>query len=211
MNSSFIFTFFCLSVASQRVIALSSDNRRQLACHASNPAFFRPVETTMTMSVYCECQRVSKVTVNTPSVKQKHPCVQAHSTAQEPNLGEAQGYPALCTQSVLAVQGETFNLKAESHLLQDNMSATASSSWSVPLLGWDWYGQSRRPRLFSYCKTTQRHLRWWLEGSKLYTDPALKSSLVLFYSVILALFRLQSCRAKHKLIRPVEMDYIKKA
>lgn len=82
----------------------------------------------MTMSVYCECQRVSKVTVNTPSVKQKHPRVQAHSTAREPNLGEAQGYPALCTQSVLAVQGETFNLKAESHLLQDNMSVTASSS-----------------------------------------------------------------------------------
>uniref|UniRef100_A0A3Q3VIY6 Uncharacterized protein n=1 Tax=Mola mola TaxID=94237 RepID=A0A3Q3VIY6_MOLML len=34
------------------VTALSSDNGRQLACHASNPAFFRPVETTMTMSVY---------------------------------------------------------------------------------------------------------------------------------------------------------------
>ncbi|XP_029307046.1 nephrin [Cottoperca gobio] len=32
--------------------ALSSDNGRQLACHAQNPALFRPVETTMTMSVY---------------------------------------------------------------------------------------------------------------------------------------------------------------
>ncbi|KAG8010152.1 Nephrin, partial [Nibea albiflora] len=34
------------------VTALSSDNGRQLACHASNPALFRPVETTVTMSVY---------------------------------------------------------------------------------------------------------------------------------------------------------------
>ncbi|XP_076592491.1 nephrin [Chaetodon auriga] len=34
------------------VTALSSDNGRQLACHANNPALFRPVETTMTMSVY---------------------------------------------------------------------------------------------------------------------------------------------------------------
>ncbi|XP_034730728.1 nephrin isoform X2 [Etheostoma cragini] len=33
------------------VTALSSDNGRQLACHAKNPALFRPVETTMTMSV----------------------------------------------------------------------------------------------------------------------------------------------------------------
>ncbi|XP_041649263.1 nephrin [Cheilinus undulatus] len=32
--------------------ALSSDNGRQLACHARNPALFRPVETTVTMSVY---------------------------------------------------------------------------------------------------------------------------------------------------------------
>ncbi|XP_027142914.1 nephrin [Larimichthys crocea] len=34
------------------VTALSSDNGRQLACHANNPALFRPVETTMAMSVY---------------------------------------------------------------------------------------------------------------------------------------------------------------
>ncbi|KAM8734312.1 nephrin isoform 1-T1 [Acanthopagrus schlegelii] len=34
------------------VTALSSDNGRQLACHANNPAPFRPVETTVTMSVY---------------------------------------------------------------------------------------------------------------------------------------------------------------
>ncbi|CAJ1061659.1 nephrin [Xyrichtys novacula] len=34
------------------VTALSSDNGRQLACHAKNPALFRPVETTATMSVY---------------------------------------------------------------------------------------------------------------------------------------------------------------
>ncbi|XP_073341554.1 nephrin [Pagrus major] len=34
------------------VTALSSDNGRQLACHANNPALFRPVETTVTMSVY---------------------------------------------------------------------------------------------------------------------------------------------------------------
>ncbi|XP_070691959.1 nephrin [Pempheris klunzingeri] len=34
------------------VTALSSDNGRQLTCHAKNPALFRPVETTMTMSVY---------------------------------------------------------------------------------------------------------------------------------------------------------------
>ncbi|KAF3839897.1 hypothetical protein F7725_018614 [Dissostichus mawsoni] len=31
------------------VTAVSSDNGRQLACHAQNPALFRPVETTMTM------------------------------------------------------------------------------------------------------------------------------------------------------------------
>lgn len=48
-----------LSVPSQRVTALSSDNGRQLACHANNPAPFRPVETTATMSVYCECLDVS--------------------------------------------------------------------------------------------------------------------------------------------------------
>ncbi len=51
--------FFCLSVTSQRVTALSSDNGRQLACHATNSALFRPVETTMTMSVYCECLNLS--------------------------------------------------------------------------------------------------------------------------------------------------------
>ncbi|KAM3614511.1 uncharacterized protein V6R79_015645 [Siganus canaliculatus] len=34
------------------VTALSSDNGRQLACKASNLALFRPVETTLTMSVY---------------------------------------------------------------------------------------------------------------------------------------------------------------
>ncbi|XP_071326506.1 nephrin [Trachinotus anak] len=34
------------------VTALSSDNRRQLACHANNPALFRPLETTLTMAVY---------------------------------------------------------------------------------------------------------------------------------------------------------------
>ncbi|XP_044063572.1 nephrin isoform X2 [Siniperca chuatsi] len=34
------------------VTALSSDNGRQLTCYAKNPALFRPVETTMTMSVY---------------------------------------------------------------------------------------------------------------------------------------------------------------
>ncbi|XP_031708336.1 nephrin isoform X1 [Anarrhichthys ocellatus] len=34
------------------VTALSSDNGRQLACCAKNPALFRPAETTMTMSVY---------------------------------------------------------------------------------------------------------------------------------------------------------------
>ncbi|XP_068425818.1 LOW QUALITY PROTEIN: nephrin [Clinocottus analis] len=34
------------------VTALSTDNGRQLACHATSPALFRPVETTMTMSVY---------------------------------------------------------------------------------------------------------------------------------------------------------------
>ncbi|XP_037641863.1 nephrin isoform X1 [Sebastes umbrosus] len=34
------------------VTALSSDNGRQLACRAKNPALFRPVETAMTMSVY---------------------------------------------------------------------------------------------------------------------------------------------------------------
>ncbi|XP_051261482.1 nephrin isoform X2 [Dicentrarchus labrax] len=34
------------------VTAVSSDNGRQLACHANNHALFRPVETTMTMSVY---------------------------------------------------------------------------------------------------------------------------------------------------------------
>ncbi|XP_026225697.1 nephrin isoform X2 [Anabas testudineus] len=34
------------------VTALSSDNGRQLACHAKNSALFRPVETTMTMNVY---------------------------------------------------------------------------------------------------------------------------------------------------------------
>ncbi|TDH12004.1 hypothetical protein EPR50_G00066240 [Perca flavescens] len=33
------------------VTALSSDNGRQLACHAKNPALFWPVKTTMTMSV----------------------------------------------------------------------------------------------------------------------------------------------------------------
>ncbi|TNN62988.1 Nephrin [Liparis tanakae] len=33
------------------VTALSTDNGRQLACHARNPALFRPVETTMTMNV----------------------------------------------------------------------------------------------------------------------------------------------------------------
>lgn len=42
-------------ISSWRVTALSSDNGRQLACHAKNPALFRPVETTVTMSVYCEC------------------------------------------------------------------------------------------------------------------------------------------------------------
>ncbi|XP_068995911.1 nephrin [Embiotoca jacksoni] len=34
------------------VTALSSDNGRQLACRAKNPALFQPIETTMTMSVY---------------------------------------------------------------------------------------------------------------------------------------------------------------
>ncbi|XP_028281852.1 nephrin [Parambassis ranga] len=34
------------------VTALSSDNGRQLACHAKNPALFQPVETTLTMNVY---------------------------------------------------------------------------------------------------------------------------------------------------------------
>ncbi|XP_045901253.1 nephrin [Micropterus dolomieu] len=34
------------------VTALSSDNGRQLACYAKHPALLRPVETTMTMSVY---------------------------------------------------------------------------------------------------------------------------------------------------------------
>ncbi|XP_054478340.1 nephrin [Anoplopoma fimbria] len=34
------------------VTALSSDNGRQLTCHAKNPALFRPVESTMTMNVY---------------------------------------------------------------------------------------------------------------------------------------------------------------
>ncbi|KAI9532257.1 hypothetical protein NQZ68_033197 [Dissostichus eleginoides] len=65
------------------VTAVSSDNGRQLACHAQNPALFRPVETTMTMKVH-------------------------------------------------SVQGEAFNLKANSHLLQDNVSVTASSSHGCP-------------------------------------------------------------------------------
>ncbi|XP_039974300.1 nephrin [Xiphias gladius] len=34
------------------VTALSSDNGRQLACHAKNPALFQPVETAVTMTVY---------------------------------------------------------------------------------------------------------------------------------------------------------------
>ncbi|XP_044215898.1 nephrin isoform X2 [Thunnus albacares] len=34
------------------VTALSSDNGRQLTCHAKNPALFRPVESTLTMNVY---------------------------------------------------------------------------------------------------------------------------------------------------------------
>ncbi|KAM7420569.1 hypothetical protein PAMA_015005 [Pampus argenteus] len=34
------------------VTALSSDNGKQLRCHAKNPALFRPLESTMTMSVY---------------------------------------------------------------------------------------------------------------------------------------------------------------
>ncbi|KAK5862467.1 hypothetical protein PBY51_017860 [Eleginops maclovinus] len=34
------------------VTAVNSDNGRQLACHAQNPALFRPVETTMTMNVH---------------------------------------------------------------------------------------------------------------------------------------------------------------
>ncbi|XP_062278455.1 nephrin [Scomber scombrus] len=34
------------------VTALNSDNGKQLTCHAKNPALFRPVESTMTMSVY---------------------------------------------------------------------------------------------------------------------------------------------------------------
>ncbi|KAG7242165.1 hypothetical protein INR49_024211 [Caranx melampygus] len=34
------------------VTAVSSDNGRQLACHAKNSALFRPLETTLTMSVY---------------------------------------------------------------------------------------------------------------------------------------------------------------
>nr|XP_020475759.1 nephrin isoform X2 [Monopterus albus] len=35
-----------------KVTALSSDNGRQLACHAKNSALFRPMETTLTMDVY---------------------------------------------------------------------------------------------------------------------------------------------------------------
>ncbi|KAF3691793.1 Nephrin Renal glomerulus-specific cell adhesion receptor Precursor [Channa argus] len=40
------------------VTALSSDNGRQLACRAKNSALFRPVETTMTMNVYFEPEKV---------------------------------------------------------------------------------------------------------------------------------------------------------
>lgn len=61
-------------LTSLRVTALSYDNGRQLACHASSPASPRPAEARMTMRVFCECLgNVFKVTVNTSLfVRQKH-------------------------------------------------------------------------------------------------------------------------------------------
>lgn len=59
------------------------------------------------------------------------PAHKTQSTAQEPDFRETGGRSARRAQSVLAVQGETFNLKAKSHLLEDNMSATASSSSNI--------------------------------------------------------------------------------
>lgn len=108
------FSFFSVSVTSRRVTALSSDNGRQLACHANNPALFRPVETTMTMSVYCECLNVSVKWQSTPPLFNRNTLAYKHTQPhRNPTIGEAQGYPASCTQSVLAVQGETFGLKGK--------------------------------------------------------------------------------------------------
>uniref|UniRef100_A0A3Q3LF73 NPHS1 adhesion molecule, nephrin n=1 Tax=Labrus bergylta TaxID=56723 RepID=A0A3Q3LF73_9LABR len=51
------------------VTALSSDNGRQLACQAGNPALFRPVETTVTMSVYFPPQPPAIVGLSREEVK----------------------------------------------------------------------------------------------------------------------------------------------
>lgn len=84
-----------------------------------NPTLLKPVETTMAMNVYCECLNLSLKWWPTPSFYIKH--THTLSTTQEQNPRGALGYPALCTQSVLVAQGETFKLKAKSHLLQNNI------------------------------------------------------------------------------------------
>ncbi|XP_067457942.1 nephrin isoform X1 [Thunnus thynnus] len=48
------------------VTALSSDNGRQLTCHAKNPALFRPVESTLTMNVYYATAADLTITNNLP-------------------------------------------------------------------------------------------------------------------------------------------------
>lgn len=65
-------SFWCLCVTSERVTAVRTDNGRLLACHAKNSEVSRPVVTTMTMSVYCECHVPSVILQSAALFSSKH-------------------------------------------------------------------------------------------------------------------------------------------
>lgn len=118
--------FLCLFVTFQRVTALSSDNGRQLACHAMNSALLKPVETTMTLNVYCECLNLSLNWRSTPSLckekkKKKHTLYRAGT---EPEGGP---WVSGLVHSV-CVSGARKNIRAEGKVTPTSKQHSAGAT-----------------------------------------------------------------------------------
>lgn len=146
---------------SQRVTALNSDNGKQLTCHAKNPALFWPVESTMTMSVYCECLIVSVSWQSKPPLLKKtppHNHRQTYKWTHNNTRTQHQGGPrvtSLVRSVCVSGPRETFNLKANSHLLEDSMSVTVLTSQ-----GCHWWAEIDMTKALSP-EDTWQCLQWW--------------------------------------------------
>lgn len=152
------FILVSLSSFSQRVTALSSDNGRQLKCHAKNPALFQPLESTMTMSVYCECLNLSLSFQSTPphlkkKNQTKHILKYIHTrthnkTGTQPQVGPrvtglVRSFCVSCPRRNTQPEGKLTPASRQHE-------CDCPQFTRLPLVGLDWYDQNQSMTLTMY-------------------------------------------------------------